>query len=359
MSENSTAKKENLFVRLMRRWFLDGMSYMALGLFCTLIIGTIIQQLGKIPYCSFINDIVSSGGKNMAMSNPIVGAAIGVAVAYGLKHKPLVIFSSAVTGALGCVATYGAGDAAVAAGPAGAFIAALVGAEIGGLYAGKTKVDIILVPLGVLLSGGAVAAFVSPVFGWLLQQLGVFINMACERNPIFYGVVISVIVGMVLTAPISSAALCAMLGLSGLAAGAATVGCCVNMVGFAVASFKDNGWSGVVSQGIGTSMLQVPNICRKPVIWLPVIITSAVLGPLATTLFQMKNFGISAGMGTSGLVGCIGTFTVMTEAGELWWIVLIKIAILHFLLPGLLVWALTLLFRKLGWIKDGDMKIRQ
>ena len=243
MSENSTAKKENLFVRLMRRWFLDGMSYMALGLFCTLIIGTIIQQLGKIPYCSFINDIVSSGGKNMAMSNPIVGAAIGVAVAYGLKHKPLVIFSSAVTGALGCVATYGAGDAAVAAGPAGAFIAALVGAEIGGLYAGKTKVDIILVPLGVLLSGGAVAAFVSPVFGWLLQQLGVFINMACERNPIFYGIVISVIVGMVLTAPISSAALCAMLGLSGLAAGAATVGCCVNMVGFAVASFKDNGWT--------------------------------------------------------------------------------------------------------------------
>ena len=214
-------------------------------------------------------------------------------------------------------------------------------------------------PLGVLLSGGAVAAFVSPVFGWLLQQLGVFINMACERNPIFYGIVISVIVGMVLTAPISSAALCAMLGLSGLAAGAATVGCCVNMVGFAVASFKDNGWSGVVSQGIGTSMLQVPNICRKPVIWLPVIIVSAVLGPLATTLFQMKNFGISAGMGTSGLVGCIGTFTVMTEAGELWWIVLIKIAVLHFLLPGLLVWALTLLFRKLGWIKDGDMKIRQ
>ena len=348
-------KKSNLFFRLMKRWFIDGLSYMALGLFATLIIGTIITQLSKIPHCSFLNDLISSNGTNMAMSNPIVGAAIGVAVAYGLKHKPLVVFSSAVTGALGCVASFNG----YAAGPAGAFVAALVGAEIAGLYAGKTKVDIILVPLGVLLSGGLVAMFVSPVFGWLLKTVGMFINEACTRSPIFYGIVISVIVGMTLTAPISSAALCAMLELSGLAAGAATVGCCVNMVGFAVASFRDNGWSGVISQGIGTSMLQVPNICRKPVIWLPVIIVSAVLGPLATTVFGMQNFGINAGMGTSGLVGCIGTFTEMTAAGEVWWSVLLKIGVLHFILPAVLVWALTLLFRKLGWIKDGDMKIRQ
>lgn len=348
-------KKDNLFLRLMKRWFIDGMSYMALGLFATLIIGTILQQLGKIPYLEFFNSLASSNGTNMAMNSTVMGAAIGVAVAYGLKHKPLVIFSSAVTGALGALASFNG----IAAGPAGAFIAALAGAEIAGLYAGKTKIDIILVPMGTILAGGLVATFISPVFGWLLFEIGAFINQACQQSPIVYGIIISVVVGMTLTAPISSAALCAMLALSGPAAGAATVGCCVNMVGFAVASFEDNGWSGVVSQGLGTSMLQVPNIVKKPVIWLPVIIVSAILGPLATTVFGMTNYGISAGMGTSGLVGCIGTFTDMTATGEQWWMVLIKIAVLHFILPGVLVYLVNKLFKKLGWIKKGDMLINQ
>ena len=348
-------KKGNFLIKLARRWFIDAMSYMALGLFATLIIGTILQQLGKIPYLSFFNDLASSGGANMAMSSTVMGAAIGVAVAYGLKHKPLVIFASAVTGALGALASF----EGVSAGPAGAFVAALVGAEIAGLYAGKTKVDIILVPMGVILAGGLAAAFVSPVFGWLLHQLGQIINEACKQSPIVYGIIISVVVGMTLTAPISSAALCAMLALSGPAAGAATVGCCVNMIGFAVASFEDNGWGGVISQGIGTSMLQFSNICKKPVIWLPSIITSAILGPLATTVFKMTNYGISAGMGTSGLVGCIGTFTDMTASGEAWWLVLIKIAVLHFILPAVMVWGINAGFKKLGWIKKGDMLINQ
>ena len=189
---------------------------MALGLFCTLIIGTIIQQLGKIPYCSFINDIVSSGGKNMAMSNPIVGAAIGVAVAYGLKHKPLVIFSSAVTGALGCVATYGAGDAAVAAGPCRSLYCSPCGRGDRRPVRRQNQGGHNTCAPGRAALRRRRCRLCKPVFGWLLQQLGVFINMACERNPIFYGVVISVIVGMVLTAPISSAALCAMLGSAAL-----------------------------------------------------------------------------------------------------------------------------------------------
>lgn len=347
-------KKGNVITRLLKRWFIDAMGSMALGLFATLIIGTIIDQIGQIPGCSFISDLITVNGTNMAMSGPIVGAAIGVSVALGLKHKPLVVFASAVTGALGYMVSFSSG---ASGGPAGAFVAALVGAEIGGLYAGKTKLDIILVPMGVLLSGGLVAMLVSPAFGWLMTVIGQFINEAVKQDPILYGIIVSVVVGMVLTAPISSAALCAMLDLTGLAGGAATVGCCVNMVGFAVASFKENGWGGLVSQGIGTSMLQVPNIMRKPVIWLPVIIVSAVLGPLSTTIFGMTNTGLASGMGTSGLVGNIGTYTSMLKTGEAWWLILSKIAVLHFLLPGVLTWGITKFFRARGWIKDGDMKL--
>lgn len=340
--------------QLCRRWFVDALGAMALGLFSSLIIGLIISQLAKIPGLGFFDDIlriadISVSGYNsiLASKSPVIGAAIGVAIASGLKHKPLVVFSSAATGAAGYV--FG--------GPVGAYLAALVGAEVAGLIAGRTKVDIIIVPFVTIIVGGVVAKFVGPGISSFMTAIGNFINWATTIQPILMGIIVSVVVGMALTAPISSAALCIMLGLDGLAAGAATVGCCANMLGFAIGSFPENGIGGFISQGIGTSMLQVPNIVRRPVIWLPSILTSAILGPFATTLFAMTNNAAGAGMGTSGLVGNINTYIVMTAAGEAPGIVLLKIALIQIILPLLLAWGFTVFFRRIGWIKKGDMKL--
>ena len=332
-----------------QRYLLDAMSAMALGLFASLIIGLILTQLSMIPALKFLADY----GEIVSASSPVVGAAIGVAIAYGLRVAPLAMFSSAATGALG----YQLG------GPVGAYFAAVVGAELGNLVAGKTKVDIIVVPIVSIVSGCFIATWSAPGINNAVAALQRFLEMATTLQPIPMGIIVSVVFGLALTAPISSAALAAMVftvaegevmgeGLL-LAAGAATAGCCAQMVGFAVASYRENRVAGLIAQGIGTSMLQVGNILAHPAILLPPTIASAITGPLATTLFQMKNTSASAGMGTSGLVGQFGTWAAMAgESG-----VLFKILLLHIVLPAALTLLISEFMRQKGWIKFGDMKL--
>ncbi len=336
-------------VTLPKRWFIEGLSSMAFGLFASLLIGTIIAQLGQIKVLSFLEEFGT-----IAKNTHVVGAAIGVAIAYGMKSKPLVIFACATVGAYGNVL----------GGPVGAYIASIFAAEIGNLIAGRTKLDIILVPFVCILVGGAVGKLAGPYLSMFMSWLGSVINNATELQPIPMGIAVSVLTGMALTAPISSAALCISMGIDGMAAGAATIGCCVNMLGFAIMSYRDNGIGGFLAQGLGTSMLQVPNIIRKPIIWLPPIIASAILGPVATTLIPIFNNPLGAGMGTSGLVGPINSFIVMTSAESMAAVgaealsplmALFRIGVLEIVLPLALTYAIYECFRKLGWIKDGDM----
>lgn len=334
-----------------KRYLLDAMSAMALGLFSSLIIGLILDQLSKIPGLGFLSQFASV----LSASSPVVGAAIGVAIAYGLKSVPLAMFSSAATGALG----YQLG------GPVAAYLAAVVGAELGTLVAGKTKVDIIVVPIVTIVTGGFISVWSSPGILNATQALQRFLEMATTLQPVPMGIIISVVFGLVLTAPISSAALAAMIftvpegqtmgqGLM-LAAGAATVGCCCHMVGFAVSSYRENKVAGLIAQGLGTSMLQVGNILVHPAILIPPTLTSAILGPLATTVFQMKNASASAGMGTSGLVGQFGTWAVMSAEGA--GSVLFKMLLLHIVLPAVLSLLISEFMRKKNWIREGDMKL--
>jgi uncharacterized membrane protein len=335
-------KKSGRAASFFKRYFIDAMSYMALGLFSSLIIGLILSQLAAVSFLSFLKPF----GAMVAASSPVVGSAIGVAIAYGLKSKPLVVFSSAVTGALG----YAAG------GPVGAYLAAVVGAELGGLVAGKTPVDIVLVPIVTITAGGLIGDWTGPAISAGMNALGGFINTATEMHPLPMGILVSMLMGLALTAPISSAAISISLGLNGLAAGAACVGCCAQMIGFAVQSYPDNGVGGLISQGIGTSMLQFGNIMRKPVIWLPPTIASAILGPISTMLVKMPNNPLGAGMGTSGLVGQFGAWASMQEAFPPLQALLL-IVVMHFILPALLVGLIAWGFRRAGWIKPGDMKL--
>lgn len=345
-------QKTSLLSRLCKRYFLDALSAMALGLFSTLIIGTILNQIGTyVPGLSRLCEFAQT-----AQSGPVVGAAIGVAIAWGMKVAPLAMFTSAVSGAIGYA--YGA--------PLGCYVASVVGAEAGNFIAGKTKLDIILVPTFTIFAGGFVAVLAGPAVTAIMDALRHFIDMATTLQPIPMGILVSVVVGLALTAPISSAALCAMiftvpeggelgLGLQ-LAAGAATVGCCCQMVGFAVASYRENGIGGLIAQGVGTSMLQVPNILRHPMILVPPTLASALLGPLATTLFDMRNTGIFAGMGTAGFVGQIGTWNAMAAAqGPL--PTALKMIVLHIALPAVVTLFLSEGMRKLGLIRPGDMKL--
>lgn len=322
-----------------KRYFFDAMSAMALGLFSSLIIGLIISQLAKLPGLALLAPV----GSALSASSPVTGCAIGVAIAWSLKVKPLVLFSGAAVGAIG----YSAG------GPVGAYLAAVVGSEAGQLIAGKTPADIVLVPLLTIVSGGLTGLKLGPSVGQATAYIGTIVNEATQLQPILMGVVVSVIMGMVLTLPISSAALSIMLGLSGLAAGASTAGCCAQMIGFAVASYKDNGINGLLAQGLGTSMLQIPNIMRKPQIWLAPTLASAITGPLATKVFAMQNTSYGAGMGTSGLVGQFGTLETMGYSVE----VFVKIGLLHFILPAIITLFFHQVFVRWGWIKPGDMKL--
>lgn len=316
---------------------------MALGLFSSLIIGLILKQIGVYTGLNFL----SHYGQ---IAQWMMGPAIGAGVAYSLKVHPLAIFSAIICGALGAGTITSGGDITIGE-PVGAFIASLVGAEVGRWVSGKTKFDILLIPSLTIICGGLTASLISPFMVSFMKNIGIFINTLTLLHPIPMGISLSVVMGIILTLPISSAAISISLGLSGLAAGAATVGCATHMIGFAVSSYKENKVGGLVSQGLGTSMLQVSNIIKKPIIALPVILTSAILGPLATTVFSMKNNSIGAGMGTAGLVGQIATFKTMGSSG------ILGILFLHFLLPGILTYFISEFMRKKKWIKYGDLKI--
>ena len=344
--------------------FIDGLTGMAWGLFSTLIIGLIIEQIGKLVGDNQIGNMLILIGKVCSI---LTGAGIGVGVATKYKSSPFVTLSAAAAGLIGAYASKILAGSVFVNGsivltgpgePLGAFLASFVGITFGNLVSGKTKVDIIAVPLVTILLGGAFGLLVGPTISSLMTALGNLINWSVEKQPFIMGILVSVIMGMILTLPISSAALAIILNLSGLAAGAATVGCSANMIGFAVASYKENKVSGLLSQGIGTSMLQVPNIMKKPVIWLPAIIASAILGPLSTMVFKMTNNASGAGMGTSGLVGQFMTWQTMSGV-ENHVTLLIKIVLLHFILPGLIANLVSYVLRKKGIIKDGDMKLEQ
>lgn len=355
MDKKGNSKLYNFF----NRYFIIGLNGMALGLFCTLILGLIIKQIS----ISMTGDIKFFLIAISAVAMSLTGPVIGMGVAHALQEPKLVILASAANGFLGAfgaalaqgklidetgkIIVSGAGD------PLGAFIAVVVGAEIGALVSGKTKLDIIITPLVTVVIGALTALVAGPYLLLSMQQLGKFIQIATLMQPFIMGAIVSVIMGMALTLPISSAALSIILGLSGIASGAATVGCSAQMIGFAVISFKVNGWNGLLAQGLGTSMLQVPNIMKKPIMWLPPIIASAILGPLSTIIFKMENNPAGGGMGTSGLVGQLMTWQTMastTDHREL----LIKIVLLHFILPAIISLIVVNIMKKRNLVKDED-----
>lgn len=350
--------------KLFQTIFIDGLSGMATGLFATLILGTILQQIG-----TYMPNIVGAYFIAFAgIAKVLTGAGIGMGVASKLKCSPLISVSAAVAGMVGAYAgklnistnalVSGSGILLEGAGePLGAYVAAMIAIGAGKCVAGKIKgMDILLVPFFSILAGSAAGLWVGPPISDFMNYLGGIINWATDQQPLIMGIVVSVLMGMALTLPISSAAIGISLNLSGLAAGAATIGCCCNMIGFAVASYKENGIGGLFAQGFGTSMLQVPNIIRRPLIWIPAILSSAILGPIGTVLLGMKNNAIGSGMGTSGLVGVIQTFYTMSPSGDSI-VVLIKIMIMHFVLPAMIAISVSSYMRKKGLIKDGDMKL--
>ena len=333
--KQSFLQRKNIVFSL-HRYGIEALGAMALGLFSSLIVGLILKVIGDKTGIKLLTDY---GLQAMAMMGP----AIGVAVAFGLKAPPLVLFASTITGMAG----------AKLGGPAGCFVAAVIGAEFGKLVSKETKVDIIITPMVTIITGVATGVFIGPTINTMMVALGALIMKATELQPIPMGILVSVLMGLILTAPISSAAVAMMLKLGGLAAGAATVGCAAQMVGFAVASYRENGWGGLVSQGLGTSMLQVPNIVRNPRILIPPTLAGAILGPVATTIWPMTNIPAGAGMGTSGLVGQFGTFEAMGMTGG----VMFMVVMLHFILPAILTILISEYMRKTGWIKYGDMKL--
>lgn len=355
--------------KILHEIFIDGLSGMATGLFATLIIGTIIVQISTLIPAPMGSYIFLCGKLAMALT----GAGIGVGVASRLKSSPMVLVSAIAAGMIGAYASkisaaVNAGDLTsffdantthlISVGePLGSFLAVLTAVYIGKLVSGKTPVDILVTPLCCIGCGGAVGLILGPPISTLMAKLGTLINWGTEQAPFTMGIVVSVLVGIILTLPISSAALCVILGLNGLAAGAATVGCCANMVGFAVASYKENKVNGLLAQGLGTSMLQIGNIVKNPLIWLPAIITSAILGPVSTLVLKMTNNATGAGMGTAGLVGQINTYQTMVAEGGSATVVLIKILFIQIILPAILAFFISEFMRKRGWIKKGDMKL--
>lgn len=350
------------------RLFIDGLGGMALGLFSTLIFGTILSQIAGFMsgtpalYMNVIAGVAKS----------ITGAGIGVGVAAKFKESPLVTVSAAVAGMIGAfpglidnfgkLSDAGSNLFVINLGspgePLGAFVAAYVTIEIGHLVSGRTKIDILLTPFASILSGSLVGIIVGPYITRFITWLGHLVNINVDRYPIIGGIMISVLMGMILTLPISSAAIGISMKITGLAAGAATVGCCCQMVGFAVASFQENRTGGLIAQGIGTSMLQIPNIVRKPWIWLPPILSSAILGPISSALLKMVSTPAGSGMGSSGLVGQFSAYDAMIAAGTSVPVTMIEIMVMHFLLPGLLTFSIAQGFRKAGWIKNGDMALK-
>lgn len=357
MGKVSSFLKKKDIVFSLKRYGIDALSAMAQGLFASLLIGTILKTIGQ----QFGIDTLVQIGTYAAdtVNHPEVqGAAMAVAIGYALACPPLVLFSLVTVGAAANILG-GAG------GPLAVFLIVVVAAEFGKLVSKETKVDIIVTPAVTIIVGVLLSIWFAPYLGKAASAVGQAIMWATEQQPFVMGILVSVIVGIALTLPISSAAICAALGLTGLAGGAALAGCCANMVGFAFLSFRENKWGGLVSQGIGTSMLQMGNIVKNPKIWLPAIITSAITGPLATCVFklQMNGAPVSSGMGTCGLVGQIGVYTgwvndvaAGTKAAitAFDWAGLILIS---FVLPAVITPLIGLILRKIGWIKENDLKL--
>ncbi|WP_182201121.1 PTS transporter subunit IIC [Paraliobacillus salinarum] len=338
-------KKKGVYLSV-HAYFITALSYMALGLFSSLIIGLIINTLGSqletvLGTTTVTTSLMEIG--SFAMDNKIVGGAIGVAIAYGLKAAPLVMFSALFSGAFGYEL----------AGPVGSYISALFATEIGKIIYKETKVDILLTPLLTITIGYIVGKFIGPPIDSFMTGLGSVINWSTAQQPFIMGIIVAVLMGWALTAPISSVAISLMLSLDGLAAGAAVVGCAAQMVGFAVTSYRDNGVGGLLAQGIGTSMLQVANILRRPLIIIPPTIAGAIMAPFASVWFEMTNNASGAGMGTAGFVGQIMAFNTMGFSLDVFWMVLG----VHIIGPALISLLISEYMRKKGWIRPGDMRI--
>ena len=333
-----------------KRYFVDAMGSMALGLFATLLIGTIFETLASYTGWTLLAEMAGYA-KNCT------GAALGAAIGYTLQAPPLVLLSGAVAGMIGngVGATFmmGAAEKSLTAGPAGAFVVAIIAIELGKLVSKETPVDILVTPVTTILSAMLVAKAVCPAIAYLMYWLGHFINTATEMQPLVMGALVSVVVGIILTLPISSAAICAMIGIGGLAGGAATAGCCAQMIGFAVISFRENKWSGLVAQGLGTSMLQMGNIVKNPRVWIPATLASAITGPLSTLVFRLECTGVSAGMGTCGMVGPLGILKDMGATPQTW----LGIAVVCIVAPAVLSLIFSEILRKMGWIKENDLKL--
>ena len=344
-----------------KRYGIDAMGAMAQGLFCSLLIGTIVKTLGQqlsIPF------LVEVGGYAAAMSGPAMAIAIG----YALQAPPLVLFSLATVGyAANKLGSTTLAGAAGAGGPLAVLLIAILAAEFGKAVSKETKVDILVTPLVTILVGVALSALIAPAIGSAASSVGAFVEWATVLQPFWMGILVSVVVGIALTLPISSAAICAALGLTGLAGGAAVAGCCAQMVGFAVMSFRENRWGGLVSQGLGTSMLQMGNIVKNPRIWIPPILTSAITGPIATCLFHLQmndpSGGVASGMGTCGMVGPIGVYAgwvndvAVGTKEAITSMDYLGLVLICLILPGVLTWVFGALLRKLGWIGENDLKL--
>ena len=349
-----------------KRYFIDAMGAMAQGLFCTLLVGTILNTIGQQFHIGFLNAVIVTIGKGDGAVNytigglcsAMVGPGMAVAIARALNAPPLVLFSLIPVG----FATNYMGDAG---GPLAVLFVAIVAAELGKAVSKETKIDILVTPIVTVLVGVGFAALIAAPVGTAASAVGQAIMWATELQPFFMGIIVSVVIGVALTLPISSAAICAALGLTGLAGGAAVAGCCAQMVGFAVMSFRENRWGGLAAQGLGTSMLQMGNIVRNPRIWIPPTLAAAITGPVATCLFRLEMNGapVSSGMGTCGLVGQIGVYTGWVNdvasgakaavTGMDW----LGLVLISFVLPAVLTWLIAIPLRKCGWIKDGDLKL--
>ena len=349
-----------------KRYFIDAMGAMAQGLFCTLLVGTILNTIGQQFHIEFLNAVIVTIGKGDGavhytiggLCSAMVGPGMAVAIAGALKAPPLVLFSLIPVG----FATNYMGDAG---GPLAVLFVAIVAAELGKAVSKETKIDILVTPIVTVLVGVGFAALIAAPVGTAASAVGQAIMWATELQPFFMGIIVSVVIGVALTLPISSAAICAALGLTGLAGGAAVAGCCAQMVGFAVMSFRENRWGGLAAQGLGISMLQMGNIVRNPRIWIPPTLAAAITGPVATCLFRLEMNGapVSSGMGTCGLVGQIGVYTGWVNdvasgakaavTGMDW----LGLVLISFVLPAVLTWLIAIPLRKWGWIKDGDLKL--
>ena len=357
-------KKDIVFT--LQRYGIDALGAMAQGLFCTLLVGTILNTIGQQFGIEFLNRIIVTIGTGEGaakytiggLASAMVGPGMAVAIGYALHCPPLVLFSLIPVG-------FAANAMGGAGGPLAVFFIAIVAAEFGKLVSKETKVDILVTPIVTILVGVGVASLIAAPIGAAASAVGQAIMWATELRPFFMGIIVSAIIGIALTLPISSAAICAAFGLTGLAGGAAVAGCCAQMVGFAVMSFRENRWGGLVAQGVGTSMLQMPNIVKNPKIWIPPTLASMITGPIATCIFklQMNGSPVSSGMGTCGFVGQIGVYTGWLNdiaagtkdaiTGMDW----IGMLLVCFVLPAILSWVFCEILRKMGWIKEGDLKL--